>query len=380
MRRFVPVITLIIALFACNDDSETVLPLLKATGTQVSEGFSESAKAVVTFELDKPAAREVTFTISTADGTAKAGEDFIAVTESPVTIPAGESLAKVEIQIIGDEIMDFNRYFTVTAANVINATAGNTTAYITILDNDVYTPTADADGVITPNTYPKMTLVWSDEFDGTQLNTNFWTYERGAGGWGNNELQEYTNSADNVFLENGRLHIKAIKDGSKYTSGRIITNGKKEFKYGRIDIRAKMPAGKGIWPALWMLGNNISSVNWPSCGEIDIMEYLGHETNKVYGTAHYEDGGHKYQGNSYSLSAGNFNEKFHVFTLVWQENSMVWYVDYQKFYQFSRVGVPFNNSFFFIMNVAVGGNWPGNPDNTTVFPQTMVVDYVRVFQ
>lgn len=276
--------------------------------------------------------------------------------------------------------MDFNRFFTVNAENIVNATADNATAYVTILDNDVYTPATDAEGVITPDTYPRMSLVWSDEFDGAQLNTNFWKYEKGAGGWGNNELQEYTDSPNNVFLENGRLNIKAIKEGTKYTSGRIITSGKKEFTYGRIDIRAKMPVGKGIWPALWMLGSNISLVSWPACGEIDIMEYLGHENFKVYGTAHYDDGGHKYQGSSYSLTSGNYAEKFHVFSLVWQENSMVWYVDYQKFYQFSKVGSPFNNKFFFIMNVAVGGNWPGSPDNTTTFPQSMVVDYVRVFQ
>lgn len=365
---------------SCKKDTETVLPVLKAIGTQVTEGFSGTTKAVISFELSKPAGKEVTFTISTADGTAKAGEDYIVVTGSPVTIAVGESSKKVEVLIQGDEIMDFNRYFTVTVENVVNATTENATAYITIFDNDNYSPSTDAEGVITPNTYPKMSLVWSDEFDGAQLNTNFWTYERGAGGWGNNELQEYTDSPNNVFLENGRLNIKALKEGTKYTSGRIITSGKKEFTYGRIDIRAKMPVGKGIWPALWMLGSNISTVHWPACGEIDIMEYLGHENFKVYGTAHYDDGGHKSQGGSYSLTPGNFSDKFHVFTLMWQENSMVWYVDYQKYFQFSKTGTPFNSKFFFIMNVAVGGHWPGNPDNTTVFPQSMVVDYVRVFQ
>lgn len=380
MRLCILFLASVIVLLSCKKDSETALPVLKAIGTQVTEGFSGTTKAVINFELTKPAAKEVTFTVSTADGTAKAGEDYVAVMGTPVTIAVGESSKIVEILIQGDEIMDFNRYFTVTAENVVNATTDNATAYITVLDNDSYTPAADAEGVITPATYQKMSLVWSDEFDGAQLNTNFWTYEKGAGGWGNNELQEYTDSPNNVFIENGRLNIKAIKEGAKYTSGRLVTRGKKEFTYGRIDIRAKMPVGKGIWPALWMLGSNISTVPWPACGEIDIMEYLGHENFKVYGTAHYDDGGHKSQGGSYSLTPGSFSEKFHVFTLMWQENSMVWYVDYQKYFQFSKTGTPFNSKFFFIMNVAVGGNWPGNPDNTTVFPQTMVVDYVRVFQ
>lgn len=366
---------------ACKKESEVITPELQVTGTEVIEGNSGTTKAYISFDLTKASKKEVSFTVSTVDGTAKAGEDYTAVSAAAVTMAPGETTKKFEILIHGDENMDFNRVFTVKVENVQNATLNFPTSIVTILDNDSYTPSSDADGVVTPNTYPGMTLVWSDEFNGTQLNTDFWKYERGAGGWGNNELQEYTDSPNNVFIENGKLNIKAIKETSgKYTSARLITSGKKEFKYGRIDIRAKMPYGKGIWPALWMLGSNISTVSWPACGEIDIMEYLGHETNKVHGTAHYDQGGHKYQGNSYSLTSGGFHEKYHVFTLMWQENSMVWYVDYQKFYQFNKTGTPFNSPFFFIMNVAVGGNWPGSPDNTTVFPQTMIVDYIRVFQ
>lgn len=381
MKNYLVSIFLFFFVFtSCKKENQPELPELTVFGTEVFEGNSGTTKANFSLNLSRITTQDVSVTISTLDGTAIAGKDYTAVTGMTVTIPAGELSKKVEVLIHSNQNMEFKRSFSVKVENVINATLINERANITIKDDDTYTPSSDAEGVITPDTYPGMTLVWSDEFSGTQLNTEFWKYEKGAGGWGNNELQEYTDSPNNVFLENGRLYIRAVKDANgKYTSGRIITSGKKEFKFGRIDIRAKMPVGKGIWPALWMLGSNISTAGWPACGEIDIMEYLGHETNKVYGTAHYDESGHKSNGSSYTLSSGNFSEKFHVFTLMWQENSMVWYVDYQKFFQFDR-WVPFNNPFFFIMNVAVGGNWPGSPDQTTVFPQTMVVDYIRVFQ
>jgi len=366
---------------ACKKEKTIVTPELTISGVQVYEGNSGSVKASVTLSLTKAAESEVSCTVSTVDGTAKAGEDYTAVSGLAVTIAPGELSKQVDILIIPDEDMELNKKFSVKVENVVNAKIQNTTAFINIKNDDTYSPTSDADGVITPQTYPGMTLVWSDEFNDAHLNTDFWTHEKGAHGWGNNELQNYTDSENNVFLENGFLNIKAIQENNGgYTSGRIITLGKKEFTYGRIDIRAKLPKGQGIWPALWMLGGNINSVSWPACGEIDIMEYLGHETNKVYGTAHYDEGGHKYQGSSYSLTTGDFTQKFHVFSIEWQENSIVWYVDYVKYYEFTKPVEAFSKNNFFIMNLAVGGNWPGKPDNSTVFPQTMVVDYVRVFK
>jgi beta-glucanase (GH16 family) len=165
----------------------------------------------------------------------------------------------------------------------------------------------------------------------------------------------------------------------------MITKAKKEFQYGRIDIRARLPYGQGIWPAIWMLGANIDDVGWPRCGEIDIMELVGHLPKVSHGTAHYDVDGWASKGSSYALTTGQtFSDEFHVFTIVWEMNRIKWYVDYNKFFELSAQDVggtyPFNNPFFFIMNIAVGGNWPGDPDETTVFPQTMEVDYIRVFQ
>jgi beta-glucanase (GH16 family) len=241
-----------------------------------------------------------------------------------------------------------------------------------------------------PENYPGMTLVWRDEFNGTTLNIGDWTFETGTGnnGWGNNELQYYRQ--ENLSLADGFLTITAKREsfgGREFTSSRIKTQDKKTFRYGRIDFRAKLPKGKGIWPALWMLGNNISTVSWPSSGEIDIMELVGGgagKDNTVHGTIHYDNNGtYANNGGSLTLPTGDFSDKFHVFSLVWDANSLKWFVDDVQFHSVditSPALSEFNNQFFLLINLAVGGNWPGSPDASTVLPQKLMVDYVRVFQ
>lgn len=241
-----------------------------------------------------------------------------------------------------------------------------------------------------PESYPGMTLSWRDEFNGNSLNTADWTYELGTGdnGWGNNELQYYRQ--ENTSVANGFLTITAKREafgGREYTSSRIKTQDKKTFRYGRIDMRAKLPRGKGIWPALWMLGNNISSVSWPAAGEIDMMELVGGgpgKDNTVHGTLHYDNNGaYTNVGKSYTLPSGDFSDKFHLFSIIWDSNEIKWLVDNVEFNTInisSAAMSEFHNHYFLLFNVAVGGNWPGSPDATTVFPQQMTVDYVRVFQ
>jgi beta-glucanase (GH16 family) len=230
-------------------------------------------------------------------------------------------------------------------------------------------------------------LVWSDEFNGATLDESSWTREIGGGGWGNNELQYYTDRTVNSYLENGVLVIKAMQEsygGRNYTSARLKTQGKKFFKYGKIEARMRLPYGQGIWPAFWTLGESISSVGWPACGEIDIMEMLGHESFKSYGTTHWDNNGqHAYQGGSYSLSSGTFSDSYHLFSIIWDEQSIRWYVDDNLFYTISITSPSMSElreNHFIILNVAVGGNWPGYPDPTTVFPQYMYIDYVRVYK
>lgn len=242
------------------------------------------------------------------------------------------------------------------------------------------------DGYITPESYAGMNLVWQDEFSGSTLNLATWTYELGGGGWGNNELETYT--SNNATVADGYLTITAQKSGANYTSSRIITENKQEFKYGRIDIRAKLPQGQGIWPALWMLGSNFRDVGWPKSGEIDIMEMIGGSGREktTHGTPHWFESDavpHASYTGHYDLPSGTFADKFHVFTIIWDAEKITWYMDDNKFHELDTKPAAlseFRESFFFIFNVAVGGQWPGNPDANTVFPQSMIVDYVRVFQ
>jgi len=247
------------------------------------------------------------------------------------------------------------------------------------------------EGYSTPLSYDEYDLVWHDEFEGERLNPDYWVFETGDGcpnlcGWGNNELQYYRQ--ENARVADGVLTIEARREdfgGKRYTSTRIKTEGKQSFKYGRIDIRALLPEGQGIWPALWMLGNDIQTVGWPRCGEIDIMEMIGGNgrENQVHGTLHWDSNGHASAGGRYTKSSGIFADEYHVFSIIWDETSIKWFVNDIEFHEINITPAhmtEFHQEFFFIFNVAVGGNWPGNPDETTTFPQQMKVDYVRVFQ
>ena len=238
-------------------------------------------------------------------------------------------------------------------------------------------------------------LVWSDEFDGEagqSPDSTRWTFDIGTGnnGWGNAQLEYDTNLPANVSLDGeGHLAITAIEEehlGSDYTSGRINTRNRFARTRGRFEARIKLPVGQGIWPAFWLLGDNIGQVGWPGCGEIDILEYLGHQPNRVYGTLHGPgySGGNSVGGH-YDLQGASFNDDFHVFAIDWNSDSISWSVDDQVYLTLGPSDLPtgttwvFNHDFFIILNVAVGGYWPGPPDASTVFPQTMLVDYVRVY-
>jgi beta-glucanase (GH16 family) len=256
-------------------------------------------------------------------------------------------------------------------------------------DNNGDYPTS---GYSTPTSYSGYDLVWSDEFGGTSLNESDWNYEigTGSGGWGNNELQHYLE--DNTSVADGYLTIEAkdqFFNGSSYTSSRITTLNKQSFQYGRIDIRAALPYGQGMWPALWMLGENFPTSGWPECGEIDIMEMAGGNApgkgdDVVLGTIHWDNNGtYANYGDKTSLSSGTFADEFHVFSIIWDASSINWYLDDQLFtsVDITPSGLEeFHEKFFFIFNVAVGGDFSGSPDATTSFPQKMFVDYVRVFQ
>ena len=246
-------------------------------------------------------------------------------------------------------------------------------------------------GPDSPLDYAGFDLVWADEFTGDQLNAGNWNHDIGGGGWGNNESQYYRE--ENVSLSEGFLTITAKQEdygGRNYTSSRIKTEGLFDFTYGRVDIRAALPRGQGIWPALWALGSNFSEVGWPYSGEIDIMEMIGGagRENTIHGTVHWNVGGlnssyaHTYVGEAFT--SNDFSAGFNVFSIIRTEDQIEWRVNDTPFYQFniddSASLAAFRKPFFLILNIAVGGIWPGYPDASTTFPQKMIVDYVRVFE
>ena len=382
------------ALLCCSKkENNTPAPVVPSLRIENASIVRTTAPGTIHFNiaLDKTTTVPVSVDYALQDVTATAPRDY-QTASGTITIPANQSNAEIAVQIKGDpaDTRQDNLTFTVQLSNPKGCTLAVSSAKGTIITEDGLNFVTDNTGFSTPATYAGLNLVWNEEFSGTSLNTTSWNYEigNGSGGWGNNELEYYTNSTKNVFVSNGNLIIEARKEsigGFNYSSARLTTQNKKSFTYGRIDIRAKLPRGKGIWPALWMLGNNISTVGWPASGEIDIMEHLGHEENKSYGTLHYgaSTATHASKGNSFTLNSGAFYEQFHVFSMEWKLDQVKLYVDNNLFLAVNKADTspyPFNAPFFFIFNVAVGGNWPGSPDGTTTFPQRMIVDYVRVFQ
>ncbi len=246
----------------------------------------------------------------------------------------------------------------------------------------------ETDDVQTVTTFDD--LVLEDEFDGNELNTSLWSYEIGTGqnGWGNNELQYYTDRPENVKVEDGKLTITARKEayeGSGYTSGRIITKVNFEKTYGRFEARMKLPWGQGLWPAFWLLGADIDQVGWPQTGEIDIMEYRGQDPTIIHGSVHgpgYSAG--EAITKTYDLVNSRFDTDYHIFGIEWGPNYINFYVDDKLYNQITPADVPgewvYDKPFFILINMAVGGTFVGSPNENTVFPQTLEVDYVRVYQ
>lgn len=231
-------------------------------------------------------------------------------------------------------------------------------------------------------------ITWHDEFDGSELDLKNWTFDIGGGGWGNQEWEAYTNRPENVRVEDGMLVIEAREEltaGRPYSSARIKTQGLHAWQYGRIEARIKLPYGQGIWPAFWMLGDNIYKKGWPASGEIDILEFIGREPDHIYATVHAPGySGTDGVGSSLVTSADSLRNDFHVYAIEWEEYEIRWYFDDQQYFKVTPDDVPdqwdFDHPFFIILNLAVGGRWPGYPDKTTVFPQFLYVDYVRVYQ
>ena len=391
MKKALSLISLILLISSCNGSNNPGNEITsKLAVTDVIHERSSTAPTTYRFTINvtPTCSKPITVNYKTVDATAVAGKDYTALT-GKLTIPANTLSAYVDVTVLKDSLRQEDQTFTLELSAPTNASiSGTGKATGTIQNYGTYLP-VDNTGYAGATSYPGMTLAWSDEFTANTISSANWSYDTGGSGWGNNELEYYTNSSKNAYTTGGYLVIEARKETigtNNYTSARMISKDKKTFTYGRIDFRAKLPKGQGVWPALWMLGNNIGTTPWPACGEIDIMELLGHEPQKTYGTVHWgaAGGASTHIGGNYSLSSLTFNDKFHLFSLKWEADKMTFLIDDVAFFIVNKSQItgnyPFDKPFFFIMNVAVGGNWPGNPDATTVFPQRTIVDYVRVFQ
>ena len=395
MRRFSGLLALACAVGlssceGCGDPEPSVNSEIRwAHDVTVFETADINA-VTLTITLGQVNTEQVTVDYATVEGTATPGEDFVAASGT-VTFQPGEFSKEISIEIISDEYLEPDEFFTVELSNPVNGyiKIGAPAASVGIRNDDTTIYLSD-EGYEAADSYEGMSLVWADEFEGEAIDLNNWTYDLGNGdwGWGNNELQTYTNISNNSFVADGKLFIVAEKVGeSDYTSARLKSLDLQEFQYGRIDVRAILPRGQGIWPAIWMLGANYPDVGWPACGEIDIMELLGHLPGTIHGTAHWgvDWPNWTHQGISTSIYPEHFDEEFHVFSIDWSEDNIDFILDDEIFFNINPNMMngqpyPFNDPFFFILNVAVGGNWPGNPDASTVFPVFMAVDYVRVYQ
>lgn len=239
-------------------------------------------------------------------------------------------------------------------------------------------------------------IVWQDEFDQDSLDLTKWSHETGGHGWGNNELQYYTDSDSNSYVENGNLVLKAevVPQGigssrglRYYSSARLRTYGKGDWKYGRIEVKAKVASGQGIWPAIWMLPTDWLFGGWPSSGEIDIMEHVGYDLGVVHGSVHTEAYNHKINTQrSSAKKITNVDTEFHVYSIIWDKDMISFFIDDVQYFLFENDQQgnyktwPFDQRFHLLINIAVGGDWPGNPNNSTNFPRTMLIDYVRVYE
>jgi beta-glucanase (GH16 family) len=399
-RLLLPVLCAAFLLHGCEDDNDgsgpmLTLPHLQVAPVTIQEG-DEDETVTVEVTLSGNNATNAIVSFASVPGSAVSPDDYTLLTTGKLQFAPGETTKQLQIHINSDEGREPVESFEIRFYNPQNMHLAGDVMVVTIEDDDdnVAGLTIPSGGFESPESYDGYTLVWRDEFDGETLNTTDWNYEIGDGcpgncGWGNNELEYYRQ--ENTSIVNGHLVITAKKQafgGKEYTSSRLTTKGKQQFKFGRIDIRAALPEGKGIWPALWMLGSNIDAAGWPACGEIDIMELTGDVPNRVVSTVHYGANLAQHDYNSVSTfasSGDSYQDRFHVYSINWENNIIEFLVDDVIVHTETPASLngqpwPFNKFFFFIFNVAVGGNWPGSPDSSTKFPQYMIVDYVRVFQ
>lgn len=345
-----------------------------AVAAALSACSSDSSSSVEVSEQLNPEISESSSSIATGDSSSETG------------MTSSSSRNEVLDESTSSEVVD--------SGTSTEKTSSSSADQIASSSSDISSPEASSSSETVASSESEPPYLWNDEFDGDAIDTEKWTFEIGTGasGWGNNEWQYYTDRSENAYIKDGVLHIRAKKEtfeGASYTSARMITKGKFSFTYGTVEARIALPVGKGIWPAFWMLGENIDQVSWPACGEIDIIEAVNDE-NIVYGTNHWQIEG---QQADYGNNTGGFHgastvldiTEFHTYKFTWDEKLIVMYVDDFKYHEISiedNAGgtEAFHKPFFLLLNVAVAGNWPGFEVDDAQFPNEMLIDYIRVTQ
>lgn len=336
---------------------------------------------------------------TTPSGESPITEPTSSSTDVPATVSSSSNNASGDANSSSETATSSAATSSATSSSATNSSAESSSATNVSSSGDAVSSANDvasssSENISSESNPGESKFLWHDEFDGDNIDTDKWTFEIGTGasGWGNNEWEYYTDRKENAYVQDGILHIRATKEdyeGSKYTSARIITKGKFSFTYGTVEARIALPVGKGIWPAFWLLGQNIDAVSWPACGEIDIIETVNSE-NIVYGTNHWANGS---EYATYGNNTGNYRDQkfeldvtqFHNYKFTWDEKYIRMFVDdfmYHEILIENNTGdtEEFHKPFFFILNVAVAGNWPGFEVDDAQFPNEMLVDYIRVTQ
>lgn len=388
-------------LLANCQDPESNVPIITAKPViHIADGFAlEGTTGTLRVDVQVVGSHRQPIIVqyTTKSVTATKGEDFLDVTatlkfESTDTLETKSILLK----IIDNDVFEQEEYFEVHFTTDTTVVSLDKSIRVWIKDDDIDFRDNNLSGFITPINREGWSLLWSDEFGGTGLDMEYWTPVIGNGcpnlcGFGNNQKQYYR--AENLAIDSGVLTFTALPEdfeNNHYTSGRITSLDKFTFTFGRVDIRAKLPYSKGVRAALWMQGQDVDMVGWPERGEIDLMELRGDMPNTVGSTVHYKNinGKHVFPpAKKYTLDSGNFSDEFHVFSMVWEEDKIDFYVDeihsgtitFSNFNFFENKN-PFLKENYILFNVAVGGVGGGDPDNTTIWPQKMAVDYIRVYQ
>jgi hypothetical protein len=368
----------------------TELPEIRIQPVSVIEGDLAMELLPYSIQLEKDFREDLVIYWSTLELTAFPGEDFTEQLGEQVTLPAGKTSLEIPIGILGDTIMEFTEFFEIRIHYDFLGMNQSARAIITIENDDLINPSLSGDGYITSLQYPGMKLIWHDEFDGDQVNSEYWNYDAPNAfpmncGGSDDEIGRYTGDDEHMRIRDGKLILTATYDPFTgiHRSSRVNSKEKVIIKYGRIDIRAKLAPGAGMASGLQLLGNE---GEWPAGGEIDVLKMAGKDCESIIGGLVYEKEGARSLENKSSFTDPVFNliEYFHLYTLIWEEDRITWMLDYDPFFSVSRQTFPaeyiFNNYFFIKINLAVGGNFGGLPGPVTEFPSELEIDYIRVYQ